>query len=89
MIGDPSDASSGDFAQTDIDYSGPVLALTRYYHSATLEAFHGLGVGWTYNYAAELVIHNGTPVGLLRPDGYHDALTIELKPTFREPKCRI
>jgi RHS repeat-associated protein len=82
MVGDPCDAASGEFTQTETDYSGPVLTLTRYYHSATLESFHGVGVGWTHNYAAQLVLNNGVPVGLLRPDGHHDALILESGSTY-------
>jgi RHS repeat-associated protein len=77
LVGDPCDAASGEFTQTETDYSGPALTLTRYYHSATLESFHGFGVGWTHNYAAQLVLNGGTPVGLLRPDGHHDPLVLE------------
>ena len=73
-VGDPCDVSTGDFSQTEQDYSGPALSFTRYYHSAVLESHHTLGIGWTHNYAAYLVINNGIPVGLLRPDGHDDAL---------------
>lgn len=73
MVGDPCDAASGDFAQTETDYSGPALSFHRFYHSATLESFHNLGVGWTHDFAGRLVINAG-PQGLLRPDGYHDTL---------------
>jgi RHS repeat-associated protein len=73
-VGDPCDVLTGDFSQTESDYSGPGLRFQRYYHSATLESNHTLGVGWTHNYAAYLVLTNGVPTGLLRPNGHHDAL---------------
>lgn len=77
LVGDPCDAASGEFTQTERDFSAVGLDLTRYYHSATLESFHGLGVGWTYNYAAQLLISSGVPNGLLRPDGHQDPLVSE------------
>jgi RHS repeat-associated protein len=82
LAGDPCDAASGEFTQTETDYSGPTLTLTRYYHSATLESFHGMGVGWTHNYAAQLILNNGVPMALLRPDGHHDALILESGTTY-------
>ncbi len=60
--------------QTEDDFSAAGLNLTRVYHSATLEQFHGFGIGWTHNYSAQLVLNGGVPVGLLRPDGHHDPL---------------
>jgi len=75
-VGDPCDVSTGDFSQTESDYSGPGLSFQRYYHSVTLESSHALGVGWTHNYAAYLVLTNGTPTGLLRPNGHHDAIQL-------------
>jgi RHS repeat-associated protein len=74
QVGDPCDVSTGDFSQTEADYSASGLPFTRYYHSATLESTHNLGVGWTHNYAAYLVLNGAVPVGLLRPDGHHDAV---------------
>jgi RHS repeat-associated protein len=77
LVGDPCDAASGEFSQSERDFSAAGLDFTRYYHSATLESFHGLGVGWTYNYAAQLLISSGVPNGLLRPDGHQDPLVSE------------
>jgi len=74
LVGNPVDASTGDKFQMETDYVSPTLNLTRYYHSAILESFHSLGVGWTHNYAARLWITNGLPRGLDRPNGYHDPL---------------
>jgi len=74
LRGDPVDVASGEFTQTETDYAGPALAFRRYYHSSTLDAYHGMGVGWTHQYAAQLVISGGAPVGLARPEGYHDPL---------------
>jgi RHS repeat-associated protein len=74
QVGDPCDVATGDFSETEPDYSGGDLFLARYYHSANLESHHGLGVGWTHNYAAYLVLTSGVPTGLLRPDGHHDAV---------------
>lgn len=73
-VGDPCDVLTGDFSQTETDYSGASLPFARYYHSATLESSHNLGMGWTYNYAASLILASGVPVGLLRPDGHQDAV---------------
>jgi len=73
VTGDPCDVSSGDLAQTETDYLTSSPGFTRYYHSATLESFHGLGTGWTDNYDARLVLQGSK--ALLRPDGHHDALT--------------
>jgi RHS repeat-associated protein len=73
-VGDPCDVATGDFSQMEQDYSSPVLKFARYYHSVTLESFHGLGVGWTHNFAASMIFQQGVPVGLSRPDGHHDAL---------------
>ena len=53
---------------------GAGLTFQRYYHSATLESNHTLGVGWTHNYAGYLVLAGGVPQGLVRPDGHQDAL---------------
>jgi RHS repeat-associated protein len=75
QVGDPCDVSTGDLSQTESDYDGPTLKFQRYYHSATLETSHALGVGWTHNYASYLVLINGNPNGLIRPDGHQDALT--------------
>jgi RHS repeat-associated protein len=72
--GNPCDAATGDKFQTETDYSGPILPFVRYYHSLMLEGYHGLGVGWTHNYAALLVISGGQPAGLIRPDGHQDPL---------------
>jgi RHS repeat-associated protein len=74
-VGDPCDVLSGDFSQTESDYSSAGLSFERYYHSATLESNHTLGVGWTHNFAAYLVLVGNTPVGLSRPNGSQDALT--------------
>ncbi len=73
-VGDPCDVSTGDFSQDESDYSGAGLSFQRYYHSAVLESHHTLGVGWTHSYAGYLVLTNGVPTGLLRPDGHHDAI---------------
>jgi len=75
QAGDPCNVSTGDFSQTENDYSAAGLPFSRYYHSANLE-LHGLGVGWTHNYASALILNHvgGSPVGLLRPDGHHDAV---------------
>jgi RHS repeat-associated protein len=73
-VGDPCDVSTGDFTQTETDYSAAGLAFSRYYHSATLESGRTLGVGWTHNYASYLVLASGIPVGLLRPDGHEDPI---------------
>jgi RHS repeat-associated protein len=75
LKGDPVDAASGEYTEVQEDYSGPILSFHRYYHSGTLESFHGLGVGWTHQYAAQVILNGGSPDGLLRPDGYHDPLT--------------
>jgi RHS repeat-associated protein len=74
QVGDPCDASSGDFSQTEPDYSAAGLSFTRYYHSVTLESTHNLGVGWTHNWAGYLVLSGGVPVGLLRSNGHVDAV---------------
>jgi RHS repeat-associated protein len=74
-FGNPCDASTGDKTQSESDYSGPLLNFTRYYHSATLESSHTLGVGWTHNFAARLIVLYGQLEGLVRPDGHHDPLT--------------
>jgi RHS repeat-associated protein len=76
QVGDPCDVSTGDLSQSEMDYSAAGLTFSRYYHSSVLESGHALGVGWTHNYAAYLVINNAVPVGLLRPDGHHDAIQI-------------
>ena len=73
-VGDPCDVTTGDFSQTESDYSGAGLSFQRYYHSSTLESTHALGVGWTHNYAAYLVFSNGVPAGLYRANGHQDAL---------------
>ena len=73
-VGDPCDAATGDFSQIETDYSAAGLSFTRYYHSVTSESTHNLGVGWTHNYSAYLVISYGAPVGLLRPNGHPDAI---------------
>ena len=74
-VGDPCDVLSGDFSQVESDYSAAGLSFQRFYHSATLESNHTLGVGWTHNYAASLVLTSGVPIGLVRPNGHQDALT--------------
>jgi RHS repeat-associated protein len=81
LVGDPCDAASGEFTQTENDYSGAGLSLTRSYHSATLESVHGLGTGWTHNYSAHLsllhLLSGPAPAGLNRPDGHHAVLISE------------
>jgi RHS repeat-associated protein len=77
QVADPIDAGSGDYLRTETDYSSAGLSFTRYYHSATLEGFHAMGVGWTHQYAAQAVISGGQIAGLLRPNGYHDPLISE------------
>jgi RHS repeat-associated protein len=72
LMGDPCDVATGDFTQTEPDYSAAGLNFTRTYHSLTLGS--GMGVGWTHNYASHLVLNFGVPVGLIRPDGHDDAL---------------
>jgi RHS repeat-associated protein len=73
LCGDPIDAASGDFWQTETDYSGPVLSLKRYYHSGNTEAMNGFGMGWTHQYAARILKpSSGYDAVLLRPDGHQD-----------------
>jgi len=72
QVGDPCDAMSGEFSQTETDYAGPALSLTRYYHSATSLASSGIGAGWTHNFAAYLIVPFGGSPGLIRPDGHQD-----------------
>jgi RHS repeat-associated protein len=72
LVGDPCDVATGDFTQTEPDYSAAGLNFTRTYHSLTLAA--DMGVGWTHNYASHLVLNFGVPEGLIRPDGHDDAL---------------
>lgn len=74
QVGDPCNVASGDFSQTEADYTGVAPNFTRYYHSATLESGHNLGVGWTHNYNSYLILSGGVPAGLSRPDGHHDAV---------------
>ena len=74
LVGDPCDVATGDFTQTESDYSGAGLHFTRAYHSLSLES--GMGVGWTHNYASHLVLTSGVPTGLVRPDGHDDAISV-------------
>jgi RHS repeat-associated protein len=74
QVGDHCDVLTGDFSQTETDYSAAGLSFTRYYHSVTLESSHNLGVGWTHNWAGSLVLSSGVPAGLVRPDSHHDAI---------------
>ncbi len=76
VVGDPCDVSTGDQSQTESDYGAAGLVFARYYHSAVLESDHTLGVGWTHSYAAYLVLTNGAPTGMSRPDGHHDAIQL-------------
>jgi RHS repeat-associated protein len=70
--GDPIDTSSGDFSEIETDYQSPVLSFRRYYHSVTGTSGR-MGNGWTDRYAAFVVFgSNGSPVGLVRPDGHQD-----------------
>jgi RHS repeat-associated protein len=72
-VGDPCDVSTGEFSQTETDYASSGVPFTRSYHSATLES-NNMGIGWTHNYGGYLVVSNGAPQGLLRPDGHQDAI---------------
>ncbi|HWM66559.1 MAG TPA: DUF6531 domain-containing protein, partial [Steroidobacteraceae bacterium] len=74
QVGDPCDVSTGDFSQTDTDYSSAGLAFTRYYHSITTAPGQTLGVGWTHSYSGFLAFNQITPLGLVRPDGHEDAI---------------
>jgi YD repeat-containing protein len=74
QVGDPCDAATGDFSQTESDYSSAGLSFTRSYHAVTLESTHNLGVGWTHNWAGYLVLSYGVPVGLLRSNGHPDVI---------------
>ena len=62
IVGDPCDVATGDFTQTEKDYSASAgLNFTRTYHSLALESY--VGTGWTHNYAAKLVLTRGVPTG--------------------------
>jgi hypothetical protein len=76
IIGDPCDASTGDYFQNDTDYTGPTLRFSRSYHSQTLPSHNALGIGWSHNFSAHLVINpgNGRPIGLERPDGRQEEI---------------
>jgi RHS repeat-associated protein len=78
IIGDPCDASTGDYFQTDVDYEGPTLRFTRSYHSETLPSHNALGIGWSHNFGGRLVINpsNGAPTGIERPDGFQDQINL-------------
>lgn len=76
-VGNPCDVATGDKSQTATDYSANGLTFSRHYHSASLDASSALGVGWTHNYAARLLISGTVPVGLKRPSGYHDVLSFQ------------
>ncbi|MEP7243583.1 MAG: DUF6531 domain-containing protein, partial [Gammaproteobacteria bacterium] len=76
-VGDPCDVSTGDFTETEVDYSVGDLQVSRNYHSATLEASHNLGTGWSHIYGATLAISAfvpGAPAGFSRPNGHHEAI---------------
>jgi RHS repeat-associated protein len=73
--GNPIDVANSDKFQTETDQSGATLSFVRYYHSATGETSHGMGVGWTHNWAASLVFAFGSPRGLERPDGTQEPLS--------------
>jgi RHS repeat-associated protein len=75
-VNNPVDVATADKFQTETDFSSPTLSFTRYYHSASLETSHGLGVGWTHNFAALLVLSSATPLGLERPDGHQEPLSL-------------
>lgn len=76
-VGNPCDVTNGDKSQTETDYQSTGLNFSRYYHSANLESAQRLGMGWTHDFAARLILSsNGlTPLGLLRPSGHHEILT--------------
>jgi RHS repeat-associated protein len=72
LMGDPCNVETGDLTETETDYAVGQLRFVRTYHSLTPEM--RIGVGWTYNYGAYLILTGGVPAGLLRPDGHEDAL---------------
>jgi RHS repeat-associated protein len=78
IIGDPCDAATGDYYYNEVDYKGPALRFSRFYHSETLPSHNALGIGWGHNFSAHLVINpgNGQPLGLERPDGHQDEIQL-------------
>jgi RHS repeat-associated protein len=74
-VGNPIEVGTANKRQSETDYRGAGLAFTRTYNSQTLESLQGLGVGWSHNYGAKIIMPDGTtPAGLLRGDGHHDIL---------------
>jgi YD repeat-containing protein len=74
-VGNPCDVATAGKTETALDYSVNGLEFSRHYNSATLESGRGLGVGWTHNFAARLIITEGVVQGLVRPTGHHDPLS--------------
>jgi YD repeat-containing protein len=74
-VGNPIEVGTANKRQSETDYRGAGLTFTRTYNSQTLESLQGLGVGWSHNYGAKIIMPDGTtPAGLLRGDGHHDIL---------------
>ena len=75
--GNPCDALTGDKHETVVDYRGvDGLRFERHFHSRTLDGTNKQGVGWTHSYRAKVIASGSTLTGLIRPDGYQDALQI-------------
>lgn len=75
-VGNPCDVVTGNKSQTEIDYIGSDVKFTRHYNSATLAFDNALGVGWTHNYAAKLILNGNVPKGLIRASGHHDVIAL-------------
>jgi len=76
MRGNPCDASTGDKSMTENDVDLPGLRFSRSYHSYIQfdDTASGFGHGWSHSYDARIIIYNGVPTGLLRANGYVEAL---------------
>ncbi len=73
-VGNPCNVANGDKSHIETDYAAPNLAFTRYYHSATLSPYGDMGIGWSHNFLARIILDGTTPVALARPSGNHEAL---------------
>jgi RHS repeat-associated protein len=77
-FGNPCDPATGNKYESATDLIAPGIRFTRHYNSATLDAWPGLGIGWTHAYKAHLQVNpsGGAVSGMVRPDGKQEPLKL-------------
>ena len=71
MVGNPSDVTTGDKYEPELDMDLGWVAFSRHYHSGATNVGGGLGYGWTHSHNVRLAVEYGAApfIGLIQADG--------------------